>query len=590
MRSTIQLLIFFLLACTANSCKKTNEVRVDPNSTPGANIISSVSGRVTDENGLPVKGALITAGTRSGVTDVNGEFNIRDASLYDKAAVIKIAHNGYFTTWKTFFARANQQQYVTVQLIPRVNAGIVNAATGGTIALQNGASVSFPANAVVIKSSGVAYSGNINVAMTWLNPVAANLEAIMPGNLRGVDANGVTQSLTSYGMIGVELNADNGEALQIAAGKTATLVFPLPSPVQGSATATIPMWSFNENNGLWKYEGMASRMGNTYQATVTHFSFWNMDLPYASVQFSASFKDQDGKALKAQAIKIVRMTNSWITSATGNTDSAGYVYGFIPANENLQIQVTTTTGCGTTLFTRNIGPYTPGTVVNLGAITVNTAALKSFTVSGVAKDCNGNNVTNGYFELKDGSSTSRTAITNGNFSIDFKTCTANPQVSYSIVDLQNNQQKPITALVLNAANTVLNNVAACGLSTNEFIECTVAGNKVQWLPPGDVTEGSLSIFSNQVTDIYGSESNGWNKMIHLHFNGIGTGQFPLTGMALFAPGYKDSLTLINPIMVNVVEYGPSGTGYISGSFSGVMQGANPAALRNVQCTFRVRHK
>ena len=54
----------------------------------------------------------------------------------------------------------------------------------------------------------------------------------MPGDLRALNEAGEMKLLITYGMVGVELIGDAGEQLQIAAGKSSTLSFPIPASIQ----------------------------------------------------------------------------------------------------------------------------------------------------------------------------------------------------------------------------------------------------------------------------------------------------------------------------------------------------------------------
>ena len=55
---------------------------------------------------------------------------------------------------------------------------------------------------------------------------------------------------------------------------------------------------------------------------------------------------------------------------------------------------------------------------------------------------------------------------------------------------------------------------------------------------------------------------------------------------------NDSTYVTTPIAVNITEYGPVGTGFIAGNFTGILQGAipPPGGTYNVTCSFRVRRR
>jgi hypothetical protein len=576
----------FFTACQKDLSHDQGNIQIDiPTAT---NITATVAGRITNELGEPVKGAMVTAGSASAMTDVNGIFEISNASLKDQAAFIKVDKAGYFTGSRTFRAKQSQKHYVEIQLLPKTTIGTINASTGGTINVSNGSVITLPANGVVLKSTGAAYTGTVNVAMTWIDPTSASLATQMPGDLRGVDESNRENGLTSYGMLGVELEGAGGEKLQIATGKKAQLKFPLPAAIQGNAPATIALWSFNETTGLWKQEGTATKVGTKYEAEVSHFSFWNCDAPFQLTTFTATLKDQNGNPLKHVLVKIKRMPGSgWFTTGWAFTDSSGVVHGLIPKNEALILEVYTTSNCATPVHSQNIGPFTSPATMN---ITVNISSASSFTISGTAQNCSGAAVTDGFAEVKMGFQVYRAPIVNGAFSVSFNNCTSTQQVHYFIVDNTGGQQSTPVTTTINAGNTDVGVINACGTSTQQFINFSVDGTPHNLIFPANfMMANSYSQGTTfTTTSVNGGDSLS-NTSIYFSFNGSAPGTFPLSFVMAQVPGIGDSLTMkiSNPINVTVTEFGSIG-GYIAGNFSGTL--FTGAVAHSVQCTFRVRRQ
>lgn len=554
-----------------------------------ANITTTVSGRITNELGEPVKGAMVTAGATSAITDVNGVFEIVNASLKDQAAFIKVEKAGYFPGSRTFRAKQSQKHFVEIQLLPKTIVGTVNATTGGTINVSNGSSITLPANGVIVKSSGAAYTGTVNVAMTWIDPTSVNLATQMPGDLRGVDESGVERGMISYGMLGVELEGAGGEKLQIATGKKAALKFPLPSSIQANAPTTIALWSFNETTGLWKQEGTATKVGSKYEAEVSHFSFWNCDAPFDITAFSATIKDQNGNPLKHVMVKIKRNPGGgWWNSGYAFTDSSGNVQGLVPKNEQLILEVYASSSCATAIHTQNIGPFASPSSIN---VTVTLTSASTFTVTGTVQNCSVAAVLNGYAEVKAGFHVYRAPIVNGTFSVSFNNCTSSQQVTYFVVDNTGSQQSNPVTTTINAGTTDVGLVNACGTSTQRFINLTVDGTPHNLLPPADSVYGNSY---SQGTTFTSTSIGGWNAIgstnINFSFNGGATGTFPLSFVMANIPGIADSLRLdvSSPINVTVTEFGSVG-GFIAGNFSGNLYTTGTVA-HPVVCSFRVRRQ
>lgn len=574
---------FFLATCQKEMSQDTGGPVI-----PGPNpvtVTASVSGRVINELGDPVAGAMVKAGTSMATTDINGEFSITNAQLVDKAAYVTVNKSGYFEGSRTFIARQGLKHFVEIQLMPKIEVGSINGTTGGAINLGNGSSITLPANGVIVQSTGAAYTGAVKVSMTWIDPTSKDLLRQMPGDLRGTDANNNEVGMESYGMLGVELNSTSGEKLQIASGKKATLKFPLPSSIQGSAPATIALWSFDESKGLWKQEGTATKSGSSYIADVSHFSWWNCDMPITTAAyFAATFVDQNGQPLAGHHVSVYRANGNY-SGAHGLTDSAGYLIGRVPANEQLLLKVESWSPCYATILTQNIGPFTANSTNNLGniVVTINNASL--ITLNGTATNCNSNPVTNGYVEVQSGWYTYRKPVINGSFTISFSNCNAAP-VTYYVVDEANSQQS--TPVTINATPGVNNvgAISACGISTNEYIDYTFDGQSVS-LNNAD----SISAFGQSgtsLTQISGAGTGTTFNSIYFGFSGQGTGTFPLVNLFVNMNGTSSSFGNTGLTTV-ITSNGPGAGSYIEGSFSGAAVDSS-LVTHTIQASFRVKRQ
>ena len=260
----------FITSCRKNDSTNNNSIVPDLTT----KVQSSVSGFVTDENNVAVEGATVTVGASTVSTDTFGHFEVRNVDVVKNAAAVTITRIGYFKAIKTYIAEQGKATFFRIKLLPKANAGTIDAAAGGNVTLTNGMKVSIPANAAAINTAtGAAYTGQINVAAQWIDPTGTDLNKTMPGDLRGLDNNNELKLLQTFGMVAVELTGSGGEQLQIATGKTATVTFPIPASIAGAAPASIPLWYFDETNGLWKQEGTATKTGNSYIGEVAHFSY-----------------------------------------------------------------------------------------------------------------------------------------------------------------------------------------------------------------------------------------------------------------------------------------------------------------------------
>ena len=545
-------------------------------------INSSVSGFVTDENDAAVKDATVQFGTSTITTDKYGYFEAKNVQVVKEAAAVTVNKTGYFKGFKTYMAKEGKVAFFRIKLIPKTTVGNINAASGGTVTLANGLSIKLPAGGIVNPATNATYTGTVNVAACWINPTAADLNKIMPGDLRGINTAGSLKLLQTFGMAAVELTGASGELLQIANGQKATLTLPIPSSLSGSAPATIPLWYFDEANGLWKQEGSATKTGNTYVGDVSHFSFWNCDVPNNYVQFNCTLKNSSGDPLPYTLVKITVVgTNN---SGWGYTDATGYVGGAIPDNANLVLEVMSYYNCLTPIYSQTF--TTTNVNISLGIITV-PAANNIATLNGTLTNCASTPVTNGYIIMLEGGTYTRYPVSNtGTYSFTRVFCSFPQSVILIGEDVANTQQSnPVTYSVNAGVNTV-GNIQACGVTTQEFVNYSVNGTNFSLAPPTDtllVYGTSTPAIIIQAGQVVG------NNSASLSFVSQGIGLGSMQSLTFFGTQPQmTNPTIQGPIFVNITEYGAIGQ-FISGNFSGIIIEAQPPnTVYNITCSFRVR--
>ncbi|MFT4664646.1 MAG: hypothetical protein ACI9XB_001592 [Gammaproteobacteria bacterium] len=385
-------LLVLLLAFSA--CKKDeitdDTVIINPPAT--VFVSGSISGVVMDANHQPLAGASISVASSNVVSDENGVFLFRDIQLADRGALVTAEKDGYFYSAKFVRPTLNKMSFTKFKLTEKVLSGSFESTTGGTISTNGDATVSLPANGIKLENGG-AYNGAVNVYAIWIDPTGEDLYLEMPGDLRGMNTTDEQVQLTSFGMIGVELEGNSGQALNLADGQTATIEMPIPSTLLGNAPATIPLWHFDESSGIWVEEGEATLQGNKYVGTVGHFSFWNCDIPNDFIDLTGSVINEGG-GIQNVLVQITDNTSG--SSGYGYTNQDGIFNGFVPNDVSLTITINDV--CGNELYTAEIGPFSAD--VTLDPIVINNTNTTNITVSGSLEDCDMAAVTNGYVKME----------------------------------------------------------------------------------------------------------------------------------------------------------------------------------------------
>ncbi|WP_312075017.1 carboxypeptidase-like regulatory domain-containing protein [Chryseobacterium sp.] len=422
-------------------------------------------GTVLDTSGNPVSGANIKVGTSSTQTDSKGNFIIKNASVKQNFAFIQVEKAGFIQASKTIVPTSGINR-VNLMMIPATTTSVVATGATSTVSLNNGTKVKFDGSFKDL--SGNVYSGNVNVSLYHLLPSNKYLTEIMPGSFLANSSNGNAQVLETYGMIHVELTGNSGQKLQIANGHTAEITMAIDPSQTSTSPAIIPLWSFDETAGVWVEEGKATKTGNFYVGNVSHFSWWNCDANFDQCILNIDVTNSSNQPLSNVRIELIRQNQSIGTIAY--TNPSGTASGVVPANEVLTMKIYN--ACNNVISSNNIGPFAINSTNTLPTVVIPASATNTITVTGVLKDCNGNNITNGAAYLTYPQTTNyfnsvSTLVNNGSFSLTMLSCSSASQFVFYGSDFSNLQSSG-NITVTNTPAVNLGNVPVC-TAMNEYI-------------------------------------------------------------------------------------------------------------------------
>ncbi|MGH1519093.1 carboxypeptidase-like regulatory domain-containing protein [Chryseobacterium sp. JK1] len=489
--------LLFLLFTLIISCKNESFLEIgeetpipQTNYNFGNSTQKNFQGVVLDTNGLPVSGATVTIGTGTATTNHKGFFTFKNASVKENFAHIKVTKPGYVNASRVLVP-TNGTNNVNIMMIPATATANINTGSASTVSLSNGTKVKFDGS--FKDANGNAYSGSVSVAVFHLAPSDKYLNELMPGSFLATNSAGNPRVMETFGMLHVQLTGSSGQNLQIANGHTAEITVPVDASQTSSSPTTIPLWSFNENTGIWQEEGSATKIGNTYVGTVSHFSWWNCDAQFEQATMKVTVKNSTGQVLPNIRVTLKRASQSYETY--GVTDNVGTVSGIVPAGETLILKVYD--ACNSMIYTANVGPFSAGVITTLPDITINPSSSISYTIQGSLKTCANANVTEGYVQLKPVGTTnyfqymSVPVDANGNFTFTTYSCTANPQFIFEGFDTVNFQSTNQMTFTATSNNFNIGNIIACN-AVSEFI--------------------SYKIDNQPVTSILGSINGEWTGL------------------------------------------------------------------------------
>lgn len=582
-----RLLLLFALLMILQGCKKDP---TDPQPDQGETITASVRGRVLDADGNPViKAKIYTAdGSVGSETDVNGIFYLQQAKLPVGGGAVMVEKEGFFTSACAVSPTAGITAYTQVTLIPRGVTGKLQASSGGNIAV-NGATIKLPADAYINAASGAAYQGEIRVMAAYLSPESKRLR---PGSLSGWTADNTLKTLRPYGMMAVELEGSRGEKLALAGGKNAELTYPVSLSQLSGAPSSISLWYFDPKKGSWKEEGKAGLQGSFYKGTVSHFSFWSIDVPGNGVELSVQFRSTAGVPAAFQQLRISEETNDSSYQYV-YTDSLGALKVLVPEQKSLVIYMVNK--CNEIMYNGKIAALSANK--DLGVLTVNGTVNVQATIKGVVQGCDGKPLQNGYAEvIISGNAYRGVPDAAGNFSIAVNVCAVSDGKAYvNGVDLAGKQQglQPQMINVSPGGTYTAGTITACGSSTEEYVRIVVDGVPVEFKAPNEPIIAGRDrrpvIGSNDTLTYIQAQNADFSKVLVFYFAGLANPagnhlnfdfDLNITKDHFVGSGYQGFNVIIS-------QYGIPGQ-YIAGSFSTVMDDDLYKKRVPVTGEFRVR--
>lgn len=312
-----------LAACSGGGSSSSSSGGVDTPST-------GVSGTITDMSGAALVGAVVSVGNTTVESDADGKYSLAtdagDVSV--TATLLNYAQNSKAVTVKSGSLSTQNFKLSNIDTYTEFDANL------GTTLVAKTANVVLPTSYTL--EDGTAYTGTVSARAMYNKVTTSEGKEAFPGPFLGEETSGDTKVLQSYGFIDVTLNAANGDKVNLGEGATATLTYPMDDNISDTP-ATIPLWYFDTNKGIWVEEGEATydAATNTYSGTVTHFTTWNLDRKFDGATLQGCIEDSEGQIVPAAEIYI--STAGWSKKVLNN-DSTG-TFEFINAPSGIELSI-----------------------------------------------------------------------------------------------------------------------------------------------------------------------------------------------------------------------------------------------------------
>jgi hypothetical protein len=322
------------------------------------------SGTVTETGGRPLSGADVTVNKQSGSTNAQGFFFLQ-LPAESPQYLLNIHKTGYALFSRVLFNEIEGAKYSLAQAASfPLRAGERLSVTQPSTPTLPGAQIEAAPNAFV-DSAGRAPTESLVVYVSTLD--LSDPAGRMPGNFAGVDSPSSKVRLTSYGGVDVEIRDGSGNRYNLAPGKTATVRIPVdPAALNArKPPASVALWEYDPEQGIWIQQGTASLNGQYYEATVRHFSAINVAVAANDAACMRLHYDP-GTVNFPFGLHITIPLNNGADVTVTNTvaSSATDLIAELPPNEPIVLQIELPPGSGNLLElskqTVNSGTATPG--------------------------------------------------------------------------------------------------------------------------------------------------------------------------------------------------------------------------------------
>ncbi len=409
-------------------------------------------GTVKNENNQFLEGVQISIGNTITTTDRNGIFIMNNVDVYENFAYIRAQKTGYLNGSRTLIPKEDGVNRVEIRLYKKEPIATINSGEVSQVDVDLFHSITFRGG--FIDSNGNPYTGQVDVVANYFPPNLLNSFDRMPGSLFGQSASNEAVGLETYGMMQVELFSPSGEELNIDENSPALLQMKISSSQTDIAPETMNLWYFDEEVGYWKEEGEATKQGDRYEAEVTHFSWWNCDVPFDGIQFCFDLKPSNADGISQYYFFIRRASNDQLIYG-GLTTSGEVECGLIPRNEAINVSVyASAIDCANTLiYETSLGGYSTDTSTTISFEDPNQIT----EITGTITNCQGNPLSSGYLYINGNSLQS---ITNGMINYSVQHC-SNIDVDLQIYDFETNQWKIIEDVTLNGDVVDISSQSTC---------------------------------------------------------------------------------------------------------------------------------
>jgi len=356
------------------------EVVITDEYTPYTIFEVEIIGLISDQDGNPVPDAQLQFDGQSKRADELGYFTFGEVNTNNQSAFLTISAPGYIPVQRLLTVLSPSTINLNIILTPIPDAQSFDSDTGKEVIVSDDARVTFYPDGIVSQNSS--YKGEVFIRTYHLAKDDPELFQKLPGDLIGIDSEQELQILDTYGMLYLTMEDEQGNELQHGPQTKALLSIDIPDEFVSIAPSEIPLWFFDSARGVWIEDGVAQKNGNTYEGTVTHFTWWNIDIPYGKL-VTVCLEIEDLSTGVQLANQDILFSSQEVYFGIQRTNNEGKLCLNLPEDVEIKLQLSTDCEFNSEAL---IGPfYENQTEVK---VELGTNEAETIKLTGTVTDCN----------------------------------------------------------------------------------------------------------------------------------------------------------------------------------------------------------
>ena len=335
-----------------------------------------------DRTGNTLSDATIS-GVSAAAAQVNpdGTITFQADDLDPNGTAVTVTKPGFWPENRLLIPAGEGELRETFVMEPKVKAGEISPASGGTIELGENFSVTLEPGTIVTTEDGTPYTGKVDVYVNHDAPEDAEEMLNSALNFPARMEDGSEAALESYGMMDIALEAADGTPLVLDANTPAEVRMPIKSSTEAIGPDEVPFWTLDPD-GFWLPAGVARLAPGCYVVYITTSGTCNIDIPHPVTRLCGRFVDPNGLPLTHSPFLV--SLDGGMSCSAARVDCDGYFCVDVAAERPLFFNVTDP--CTEEIFVFAIEPMEENTRRDIGEIVVD---LTTPVFVATVRDCSG---------------------------------------------------------------------------------------------------------------------------------------------------------------------------------------------------------